>query len=83
MLIRKFQIACFKAPFLGEVETEIKSWFAVVGVNDFILALLFLFNKASSICYVSPRKLIHCLRPILFHHMLNSLRTENMSLFHQ
>ena len=50
MLIRKFQIACFKAPFLGEVETAIKSWFAVVGVNDFILALLFLFNKASSIC---------------------------------
>lgn len=49
VLIRKFQISktdrLFKVPLLGEVETAVKSWFAVMGENDSILGLLFLFQQ--------------------------------------
>lgn len=45
VLIRTFQIVCLKVTFLREDETAIKSWFAVLGVNDSIVGLLFLFLK--------------------------------------
>lgn len=45
VLIRKFQIPWLKVPFLGEVETVVKSWFAVLVESDSILDLLFLFSQ--------------------------------------
>lgn len=43
VLIRKFHIDCLKDTFLEKAEIAIKSWFAVVGANNSILDLLFLF----------------------------------------
>lgn len=34
---------CSTVTFLGEIETVIRSWFDVVGANDSIWGLLFLF----------------------------------------
>lgn len=55
ILARKFHIVCFKATFLGEVETAVPSWFAIMGVNDPIGGWLFL-NVSPLLIRLSKRK---------------------------